>query len=34
MDTVLIVAVGLAALVLMDLLALGHGAETRDGFAR
>jgi hypothetical protein len=34
MDIVLIVAAGLVALVLMDLLALGHGAETRDGFTR
>jgi hypothetical protein len=32
MDGVLIAATALVALVVLDLLALGHGAETRDGF--
>ena len=32
MDSVLIAAAALAALLLVDLLALGHGAESRDGF--
>jgi hypothetical protein len=34
MDLVPIIAAVTAALVALDLLALGHGAESRDGFGR
>jgi hypothetical protein len=32
MDSFLYAAAALISLVLADLLALGHGAESRDGF--
>lgn len=32
MDSVLIATAAVAVLVLLDLLALGHGADSRDGF--